>query len=80
MRGFTVLPFSQMVFNDIVAFGKDFSEVCTRSGEFKMTNFSFAKTALIQKFPPGDFKFVLKVHDDVDDNIFNITIIGMGIL
>lgn len=73
MSGFKSLPFFDLVIDDAKKIGKDMIEACYRTGEIRVSNFSFAKISLAQKFPAGDFKFNFRFFDDIDDNVFNMT-------
>jgi hypothetical protein len=64
-------------FDNIVEFvqiyAKDLLEVCTRTGNFKVSNVTFTESEFISKFPEGDYKTVFRLYDDVDLNIYNLT-------
>jgi hypothetical protein len=47
-------------------------EVCKRTGSFKVSNLTFANSSFIAQFPSGDYK-VVKLFDDIDSNVFNVT-------
>jgi hypothetical protein len=53
---------------------KDLLEACSRTGAFKFSNVTFASAAFLTHFPDGDYKTVFRVYDDVDLNVFNMTL------
>jgi hypothetical protein len=54
--------------------GKDSFELCSKTGDIKISNFSLNDSAFASKFPPGDYKMEFKFFDDIDENIYNSTL------
>ena len=78
MGGFKSFPFFDMILKEVKTVTDDVFDFCLRAGEFKFSNYSFSKSPLTAKFPPGDYQLNLRVFDDDDDNIYNITICAMS--
>lgn len=47
--------------------------VCSQSGPIAVSNISYAKSALVATFPPGNYKSIYRLYDEIDDNIYNLT-------
>jgi hypothetical protein len=69
-KGFPMFDF---LLADAEKFGKDFLEVCTRTGDMRLSNYSLEDSAFASKFPTGDYRVEFKFFDDIDDNIYNMT-------
>lgn len=69
------IPFLQsllQVFKDVAG---DFTEICDRPGNFKVSNISLQDISLLALYPSGEYRSTIKIFDATDDNILNITLI-----
>jgi hypothetical protein len=73
LRGTKGLPMIDILLADAEKVGKDVTEVCSRTGEMKVSNYSLNDSAFASKFPAGDYRVEFKFFDDIDDNIYNLT-------
>jgi hypothetical protein len=74
IKGIGSIPFFDNLLQFAKVYAKEVLEGCTRTGSFKVTNLTFANSAFLSYFPDGDYKSFAKLYDDIDSNIFNITI------
>jgi hypothetical protein len=74
LSGSKSLPFFDYVLNEFTTAAKSLLEVCSRTGEFRMSNYSLAKSELTAKYPPGEYRADVKFYDDIDDSIYNLTL------
>ncbi|CRL02573.1 CLUMA_CG015902, isoform A [Clunio marinus] len=62
---------------DVLSFGRSLTgnilETCKGPGKFYSANVSVGGLESLKVFPSGSYKVSLRLHDDLDDNIFNIT-------
>jgi hypothetical protein len=70
------VPFFDMLLRDVKKNAPDLLEVCTRSGKIHVTNYSFFNTEYIGQFPAGQYRLCYKYFDEIDINIFNLTVKG----
>ena len=47
-------------------------DICSRSGEFKISNFSLANSSFLLLWPPGDYKVGFTFFDKNDESIYNL--------
>lgn len=73
IQGVNLVPFIDKFVEFAAIYSKDLLEACSRTGLFKVSNLTFADSLFIAQFPSGDYKIVLKIYDDDDSNIYNIT-------
>lgn len=78
LGGFKSFPFFDLLLNELKTASEGALEMCSKKGEVKFSNYSFSSSPLTAKFPPGDYQLNLKIFDDEDDNIFNITLFAMS--
>lgn len=74
VNGFKSLPLFDIMLNDFNKHRESGLGVCSRTGEMRVSNFSFTSSSLASKFPSGNYQGNFKLFDDVDENIFNITL------
>lgn len=48
-------------------------DTCARAGAIISYNISFIDVPTAARWPTGNYKIKLKLFDDIDDNIFNLT-------
>jgi hypothetical protein len=69
------------MFDDIIGFlrsnATELFEICTRSGTFKISNFSYASSQFMSYWPSCDYKVVVGLYDDIDSNIINLNYTGI---
>lgn len=46
---------------------------CTRAGEIRAYNISYINSSVMAMAPSGSFISALRLYDDIDDNVFNVT-------
>lgn len=73
MKGLDGSPFFRDAIGFIKTLDLNFWDICSAPGEYKVANVSFYKSAVASKFPPGEYRNVIGVFDDIDDNVFNAT-------
>jgi hypothetical protein len=72
--GLKILPIFDLLIKEMEMFGKEFMGMCTKKGPMKAMNVSFATSALIPKFPTGEYQINFHFFDAFDSNIFNATV------
>lgn len=51
----------------------DLIEACTRTGDFKLTNVTFANSSIMSLFPTGLYRSTYRFFNSNDANIVNVT-------
>lgn len=74
VNGLKSLTFFELLLNEARSYGSDFLEICSKLGEINVSNITYANSTIASKFPSGDYRFDHRFFNDVDENIYNITI------
>jgi hypothetical protein len=75
--GLKILPIFDILIKEMEMFAKEFMGMCTRKGPMKAMNVSYLTSALIPKFPSGEYQINVQLFDAFDSNIFNATVDSM---
>lgn len=62
-----------LLMNEVKKIGKDMINICTKTGSFKAFNIS-SDSEFVTYFPVGEFNNEIILHDEEDNNIFNMSI------
>lgn len=46
---------------------------CSRSGTFKSWNVTLQGNTFLETWPAGDYATLIRIFDEIDDNVFNVT-------
>lgn len=65
--------FVNVLINDAKSLKNGLLEICARAGVIISYNISYSDIPAAARWPTGNYKIALKLFDDIDDNIFNLT-------
>lgn len=66
-------PYIKLLIHTAKEFAGDLVGACSRSGDFKISNMTFANSSIMALFPTGLYRTTYRFFDANDANIVNIT-------